>query len=88
MVVTYRIEIERQAMKALRRIDAKPRRRIEDQIAALANDPRPVGAIRLTGSSALRVRVGDYRIVYTVSDTTVTVTIVRVGHRREIYREV
>ncbi|HLR96712.1 MAG TPA: type II toxin-antitoxin system RelE/ParE family toxin [Jiangellaceae bacterium] len=86
--MTYRVEIERQAAKGLRRIDAKQRRRIEDRIQALANDPRPTGAIKLTGVDGYRIRVGDYRVVYTISDQTVTVTVVRVGHRKSIYREV
>ena len=88
MVMTYQVQIERQALKALRQIDAKQRRRIEDRIANLAVDPRPAGSIRLTGSEAMRVRVGDYRVIYTVSDAAVTVVVIKVGHRRDIYREV
>ena len=86
--MTYRVEIERRALKGLRRIDGRHRRRIEARIEDLANDPRPAGAIRLTGVDCYRISIGDYRVIYTISDHAVTVTVIHVGHRRSIYREV
>jgi mRNA interferase RelE/StbE len=56
------------------------------RIEALAHTPRPPGAIRLTGGDAYRIRVGDYRIIYAVADELLVVLIVKVGHRREVYR--
>lgn len=87
-MTAYTVEIERAAAKALARIERRDRRRIEDAIETLAADPRPAGAIHLTGVDAYRVRVGDYRVVYVVADTVRVVTVTNVGHRRSIYREV
>ncbi|WP_028708375.1 type II toxin-antitoxin system RelE family toxin [Propionicicella superfundia] len=84
----YTVTIERSAAKALARAERRDRRRIEDAIDALADDPRPHGAIHLTGVDAYRVRVGDWRVVYTVPDAVRVVTVTNVGHRRSIYREV
>lgn len=62
-------------------------RRVKRAIAHLAEDPRPSGAVEVKGSGgALRIRVGDYRIVYDVNDTELVVLVINVGHRREIYR--
>lgn len=87
-MTTYTVEITRTARKALDRIERPQRRRIEATIADLATDPRPHGSIKLTGLDAYRVRVGNYRVVYTVADAVLTVTVVKVGHRGSIYREV
>lgn len=69
---------------------AVPRRdqqRIRAAIDILANEPRPPGCIALTGETGVyRVRVGDYRIVYEVLDVRLLVHVVRVGHRRDVYR--
>ncbi len=55
-------------------------------MAALAENPRPTGCIKLTGMEAYRIRVGDYRIVYEITDRVLIVTVIDVGHRREVYR--
>ncbi len=83
----YRIELRPAAIKALRKIDAQDRGRIHGAIALLGEDPRPPGAKALHGRDGLRVRIGMYRIVYTVRDdvlviVTVTVTL---GHRKDVY---
>jgi len=57
-----------------------------DRISALADEPKPPGAEKVEGYDYWRVRSGDYRIVYAVEDEALTVVIVRVGHRREVYR--
>jgi mRNA interferase RelE/StbE len=84
--VTYRVEVRPAALKALRRIDPADARRIQGAIALLAQDPRPPGARALQGRPGLRVRVGDYRIVYTIQDDVLLVVVVTLGHRREVYR--
>ena len=87
MGVRYRVEISRSAAKEIRAIGRKAdRRRVVDRIGALAHDPRPPGCSKLTGSEAYRIRQGVYRIVYTVADDVLTVEVVRVGHRRDVYR--
>ncbi len=55
-------------------------------IDALADNPRPSGAVRLKGTDFFRVRIGDYRVVYEVHDSVLRVLVVRVAHRREVYR--
>ena len=82
---TYRIELRPAAIRVLRKLDPQVRRRVQGAIALLAQDPRPPGARALQGRPGLRVRVGDYRIVYTVEDDVLLVLVVRLGHRRDIY---
>lgn len=81
----YRIELRPAAARALRKLDLPVRRRLQGAIALLAQDPRPPTARPLRGRPALRVRVGDYRIIYTVADHVLLVVVVTVGHRRDIY---
>lgn len=77
--MTYRIELRPAAVRTLRKIDSRDRTRIQGAIALLAQDPRPPGARALTGRAALRVRVGDYRIIYTVEDDLLLVVVVTLG---------
>lgn len=60
--------------------------RIMAAVDALAINPRPPGCVKLTGTDAYRIRVGSYRIVYTVDDDAVQVTIIRIAHRGDAYR--
>lgn len=81
----YRVELRPAAARALRKLDPPVRGRIQGAIALLAQDPRPPAARALQGRPGLRVRVGDYRITYTVQDDVLLVVVVALGHRREIY---
>ena len=81
----YRIELRPAAERALRKLDPPIRHRIQGAIALLAHDPRPPGARALQGRSGLRVRVGDYRIIYVVADDVLLVVVVTLGHRRDVY---
>ncbi len=69
------------------KLDPQIRHRIQGAIALLAHDPRPPGARALQGRAGLRVRVGDYRIIYTVVDDVLLVVVVALGHRRDIYHQ-
>jgi len=83
----YEITYARSALKALRKLDPEIARRILRTINGLALDPRPPGCRQLTGGSGeLRVRVGDYRVVYDVFDGELVILVLRLGHRREVYR--
>jgi len=82
--VTYRVDIRPAAVRALRKVDHQDRPRIQAAIALLARDPRPPGARALRGRDGYRVRVGDYRILYTVDDGVLVVVVVTLGHRREV----
>jgi mRNA interferase RelE/StbE len=81
----YCIELRPAAVKALRKIDPQDARRIQGAIALLGQDPRPPGAKALQGRPGLRVRVGNYRIIYTIQDDVLLVVVVTLGHRRDIY---
>jgi mRNA interferase RelE/StbE len=76
------------ALKAryLRKIHRPDQERIREKIDALANDPRPPGVTALHGQPYLRLRVGDYRVLYEVQDKVLLVLVIRVAHRREVYR--
>ncbi|MGP9683612.1 MULTISPECIES: type II toxin-antitoxin system RelE family toxin [unclassified Brachybacterium] len=81
----YEIEVRPAALRALKCIDHQDRRRIQGAIALLAAEPRPPGAKALQGRDGLRIRVGAYRIIYTVEDTRLLVVVVTLGHRRDVY---
>ena len=83
----YRIELRPAAARALRKLDRDVGLRIQGAIALLGQDPRPPTARALRGRPGLRVRVGDYRIIYTIHDEVLLVVVVALGHRREIYRQ-
>lgn len=83
----YRIEITKSAAKEIRAISRKAdRQRLVSRIRQLAADPRPPGCAKLSGRDAYRVRQGAYRVVYTIEDDRLVVEIVKVGHRRDVYR--
>ena len=76
---------------ALREFDKLPdatRRRLTRIIDDLAEEPRPQGVVKLASVDAYRIRVGDYRIAYAVRDERLVVLVVKVGHRRDIYKEI
>lgn len=81
----YRIELRPAAIRALRKIDPQDRGRLQGAIALLAEDPRPPSSRPLRGRDGYRVRVGDYRILYTVADDVLLVVVVALGHRRDVY---
>ena len=82
----YKVEITRKAQKALAKIPQSDFKRVTDAIRKLAQDPRPPGCKQLTGRNAWRIRAGDYRVLYEVRDAQLVVIVVRVGHRRDVYR--
>ena len=83
--MSYRIQYTRTASKALAKLPAMLATRIRRAIDALAYDPHPQGSIKLTASDAYRIRVGDYRIIYSVHNVELVIEVVRIGHRRDIY---
>ena len=82
----YKITIKKSAVKELQDIPKKDLRRIVKSIQSLAGNPRPQGCQKLSGQNRIRIRQGDYRIIYLVKDKDNVVDIVKIGHRREIYR--
>ncbi len=83
----YRVQIEPTVDRTVSKLTPRVRDRILRRIQELANDPRPPGCVKLAGvADTYRIRVGDYRIFYEVHDRMILVVVVRVGHRREVYR--
>ena len=85
-MASFSVFIKPSAAKELGRIPLKDRRRVARRIAALADDPRPSGCEKLAGEDAWRLRQGSYRIVYTIEDDILTVIVVKVGDRKDVYR--
>lgn len=87
-MASYSVRIKRSALKELETVGTKAdRRRIVERIRALAQDPRPIGAQKLSGRERYRLRQGRYRILYTIHDDILTVQVVRIAHRRNVYRD-
>ena len=83
----YIVQFTRSADRDLDKVAPFDRNRIIRKIAELAQDPRPVGVKKLRGAEDFyRIRVGSYRVIYQIRGRAVTVTVVRVGRRREVYR--
>ena len=85
-MASYSVVIKRSAAKELEDVPRKDRGRIIERIRGIASEPRPVGAEKLSGNDKYRIRQGSYRIVYEIDENVVVVTIVKVAHRREVYR--
>ncbi|MBF4563391.1 type II toxin-antitoxin system RelE/ParE family toxin [Microbacterium sp. VKM Ac-2870] len=84
----YRVEFTTAAAKEVRKLEPQIRRRVLAAIANLETDPRPSGVRKLAGhESAWRVRIGDYRVLYEISNERVVVTVFRVAHRRAVYED-
>jgi len=86
-VKKYRVEVSKTAEKQLHSLGRQDQVRVVRAIQDLAEDLRPAGARKLTGYDAVyRIRVGVYRILYEIEDRLVTVIILKIGHRRDVYR--
>ena len=86
-MASYKLRMKPSAAKELEVMPNKDRKRIVARIRQLSTNPRPPGSEKLSGEEKYRVRQGDYRVLYAVEDTAATVTIVKIGHRREVYRK-
>ena len=85
-MASYSVLVKRSAAKELEALPLKDRRRVARRIQGLAAEPRPAGCEKLSGQEKFRLRQGDYRNLYAVNDTEMTVTVVKLGHRRDVYR--
>ncbi len=86
-MASYKVLIKRSAAKELEALPAKDRRRVATRIQQLGSDPRPPGCEKLSGQDRYRIRQGNYRIIYSIEDAVLTIVVVKVGHRRDIYRK-
>ncbi|MGH9947117.1 MAG: type II toxin-antitoxin system RelE family toxin [Pyrinomonadaceae bacterium] len=83
--MSYEVFILRRAQKELADLPKADYQRMREAIAALATDPRPASCKKLTGRNGWRIRTGNYRAIYEIDDSTETVTVLHVGHRKDIY---
>lgn len=85
-MAAYNIFFKRSVEKDIKSIPKKDLNKILDRIKKLVEDPRPSGSEKLTGQERYRVRQGLYRIVYSIQDNELTIWVIKVGHRKDVYR--
>ena len=82
----YDLRIRRQAQRGLAQVPSGIYEKVRDAVRMLANQPRPAGCRKLKGREGWRIRAGDYRVIYEIDDQQSTVTVLHIGHRRDVYR--
>ena len=82
----YSIEIKKSAVKEIEHLSRKDTKAVLNEIASLSDNPRPHGSKKLSGQEKYRVRCGDYRILYAIEDDVLIIYVVKVGHRKDVYR--
>ena len=82
----YAITILRRTQKELSQLPQDPYIRVREAIRKLAEEPKPSGSKKLTGRMGWRIRVGSYRVIYEIDDHDHLITIMHIGHRRDVYR--
>jgi mRNA interferase RelE/StbE len=85
-MASYELKFKKSVARDLRPFPKQDVKRIMQHIRSLADDPRPAGCEKLSGQERYRVRKGAYRIIYEIENARLTVLVVKVGHRREVYR--
>jgi len=85
-VANYKLLIKPSAVKELEALPAKDRRRLVARLQRLSSHPRPPGSEKLSGHDLYRIRQGNYRVLYSVEDLALVVLVIKVGHRRDVYR--
>jgi len=86
-VAKYKIQIKSSAVKELNKLPKKDLKKVVLKIQALSEDPRPSGCEKLSGDEKYRIRHGNYRIIYAIQDEILVVYVVKIGHRRDIYKK-
>jgi mRNA interferase RelE/StbE len=84
----YSVVLSRSARKELERLPDKIADRIVCQLEALSHLPRPIGCLKLKGTSQWRIRIGDYRVIYAIDDSTRLIDVVFIRHRKDVYRDI
>ncbi|MEO0844297.1 MAG: type II toxin-antitoxin system RelE/ParE family toxin [Cyanobacteria bacterium J06633_8] len=83
----YQIEFTTRASKQLKKLPKEEQTRIRAKIDELANNPRPDGVVKLTNSESYRIRAGSYRVLYDIFDDILLISVVKVSHRKDVYRK-
>jgi len=84
----YKVELRRRARQSLDKLPEKDRRVVITALETLEQEPRPRGVEKIRGTELWRIRKGDYRAIYYIDDREQTITVVRIGHRRDVYRSI
>jgi len=84
--MSYKVFIRRSAQKELAALQREHYDNVKTSIRGLSTEPRPGGCRKLTGRDGWRIRIGDYRVIYEIDDGNKTVTVLHIGHRRDIYK--
>jgi mRNA interferase RelE/StbE len=82
----YKIEIKKSAAKEIKNLPSSYLNKIIDRISKLADNPRAEGCIKLSSEELYRIRVGTYRIIYQIKDDRLIVIVIKVAHRKSVYR--
>ena len=82
----YKIEIKKSTAKEIKKLPTQVIKKVLAKISSLSEKPRPPDSVKLSGEEKYRIRCGDYRILYTIEDAVLVVSVVKVGHRKEVYR--
>ena len=85
-MASYSIEIKKSASKEIAKLPKVQLQRVVTKIQALSTNPRPEGCKKLSADEKYRIRVGDYRILYSIEDHQLIIYVVKVGHRKDAYR--
>lgn len=83
--MSYKIEFSRSALKQIKKLSSKIQSQIAQKIQELSKNPRDFGSKKLVTVGSYRVKIGDYRIIYDINDKLITILIIRIGHRKDIY---
>jgi mRNA interferase RelE/StbE len=86
-VAGYKIKIKPSAKKELFKLPKKELQKLTDKILSLSVNPRPAGVEKLSGDEKYRIRQGNYRIIYAIHDEQLIIIVVKIGHRRDVYRK-
>jgi len=82
----YKIEIKESVVKEFNSIPKKDLKKIVQKIRSLSDNPRPNGCVKISGQERYRIRQGDYRILYSIENEILVVYVIKIGHRKEVYR--
>jgi len=85
-VANYKIQIKPSAKKELGKLPKKELQKVVNKIRSLSSNPRPTGCEKLSDEEKYRIRQGNYRIVYSIEDKQLIVIVVKIGHRKDVYK--
>jgi len=83
--MAYAIKVKKRAIKALQKIPQPYYKQIKDAIYKLSDNPRPKGCKKLKARDGYRIRVADYRVIYQIKDAVLLVSVINIGHRKDVY---